>query len=228
MAQDRLDPQEYRDLRFFGAITASVSHELNNIITIIDQVGGLLQDILAGAQAGATLRTEQLRTIQERISRQTQRGVAIIKNLNRFAHSVDEQITQFELNGVVGNLVDLARRLVDLKKAHLTVKYAEEEIYVVSSPFRMQQIVFQCLQRFLEDCDPGGEIGITIAHEGELASIVVSGPGGPLNEGSLLGPGALRQMTEAAAVNIATESGPDRARVRIEVPARPGTKGGLP
>jgi len=68
--QERLLKDE--GLAFFGAITASISHELNNVIAIIDQSAGLLNDLLAGAQYGRPITNEKL----ERISKKNHYSVS--------------------------------------------------------------------------------------------------------------------------------------------------------
>ena len=89
MSSDSGDEREQlrreKDLAFFGAITASVSHELNNVISIVYQTAGLLNDLLAGAQRGRPISDERLEQIAIRIGEQTERGAAIIKRLNAFA-----------------------------------------------------------------------------------------------------------------------------------------------
>ena len=52
-------------LAFFGAITASVSHELNNVMSIIDQNNGLLKDLLA---VGHPISNERLERINNSIT----------------------------------------------------------------------------------------------------------------------------------------------------------------
>ena len=166
---------DYGDLQFFGAIVASVSHELNNVITIIDQVDGLLQDLLTAEQSGAPITMGQLKTIHERIARQTVRGVEIVKNLNRFAHGIDEP-SVLELNSVLENLFELARRIVERRRFKLVVQYANPEVVVTASQFWLQQLVFQCLQQFLNSSPETSEISVAVSREGSSAVVAMAGP----------------------------------------------------
>ena len=59
------------DLKFFSAITASVTHELNNVLSIINQTGGLLEDLLYGVNQGEDINPDQLEKIAGKISLQT-------------------------------------------------------------------------------------------------------------------------------------------------------------
>jgi len=54
-------------LKFFGIITASVTHELNNILSIIDQSAGLVEDFMANPDSGVPLTEEKLKQITAKI-----------------------------------------------------------------------------------------------------------------------------------------------------------------
>ncbi len=136
-------------LAFFGAITASVSHELNNVMSIIDQNNGLLSDLLIGAQYGRPITNERLERISNSITNQMERGVKIIKRLNTFAHSVDDPVREFDLIQLVDNFTRLAQRLANLKKTTLESVHEADQITVNTSPFLVQQIMFLCIQRTL-------------------------------------------------------------------------------
>lgn len=218
MTREPSGGNELDALKFIGAVTASVSHELNNVITIIDQVAGLLQDMLAGARAGSPLDTGKLQALQERIARQTRRGIEIVKNLNRFAHGVDEPVARFEMNAVIGNLVSLVQRRADLRKVRLSVRYAGREAYVTSNPFRLQQALFYCLERFLEFSPPGSEIALAIACDGSSACVAVSGPAWSAEKGWEARLAGVLQVAHAPPARVSLAGG-ERTEIRIEMPA---------
>ena len=49
------------DLRFFGRVTAGVSHEITNIFTIIGEFAGLLNDLVALTEKGRPLAPETVK-----------------------------------------------------------------------------------------------------------------------------------------------------------------------
>ncbi len=218
MTREPVEHEQLDALKFVGAVTASVSHELNNVITIIDQVAGLLQDTLAGAQSGTSLDTGKLKTLQERIARQTRRGIEIVKNLNRFAHGVDEPVTQFEINATVGNLVSLMQRPADLRKVRLSIRCAGQETYVTSSPFRLQQALFHCIERLLASSSPGGEIALEVACDGGSACVAVSGPPISADEDWKAGLARVLEVADAPPARVVLAVG-ERTEIRIEMPA---------
>lgn len=89
MKQDweRLGPA---GLEFFGAISASLSHELKNSLAIINENAGLMQDFLHMAAQGKPLDPERLASSLSRIQRHVETANEVIGSLNRFAHLTDE------------------------------------------------------------------------------------------------------------------------------------------
>ena len=85
-------------LQFFGKMSASISHEMKNVMAIINENAGLLEDLTVMAEKGMPIDPQRLRTQASRIMKQIRRGDDIIKGMNRFAHSVDEPWRQVELN----------------------------------------------------------------------------------------------------------------------------------
>jgi C4-dicarboxylate-specific signal transduction histidine kinase len=66
------------NLNFFGKITASVTHELNNVFSIINEYNGLLEDQIFIAESELTPNIEKLSRIQDRLAKQIARGETII------------------------------------------------------------------------------------------------------------------------------------------------------
>lgn len=145
-------------LAFFGAVTASVSHELNNVISIIDQTAGLIEDMIAGEERGVPISIERLGTASATVRRQTGRGLDIIHKLNRFAHSADLPLVEFDINEVLTNLVGLTQRLASLKRSELEFKPTAEAVKITGNPFLLQQILFSAIRLVLTVVEPNDKI----------------------------------------------------------------------
>jgi signal transduction histidine kinase len=167
--------REREGLEFYSALAASVTHELNNVLSIIDQAAGLLGDLVAGAGAGRDIDPQRLKTTQERINRQVRKGVEIVRRFNRFAHSPDDHEGSFDLCGETDNLVTLARRFADLKKVRIECRLLEGEIQVAGDAFALQQAVFVCLQMILKGSEEGDRIEISARRGRAAAMISVAG-----------------------------------------------------
>lgn len=162
-------------LAFFGAITASVSHELNNVMAIIDQNNGLMADLLLSAKPEHPVSSERLQRITEGISSQIERGVHIIKRLNSFAHSVDDPIREFDLVQLIDNFIKLAQRLASLKKVTLESQHDVTEVKIQNSPFLLQQVLFLSIQRLLAMSQPGNLIKVATKKENTKIQIEITG-----------------------------------------------------
>ncbi len=206
-----------KSLAFFGAVMASVSHELNNVIGIVDQSAGLLEDLLYVAREGQPVPEEKLKKIAERITTQTQRGIGLIKRMNRFAHSTDEPILEFDLNETVENLAELTRRKATLKKAELKVGYGDEPIKITGSPFLLQEVLYACIMQTLIDAEPGDNVSVSVAAQEGRAVMLVEGRkplSGEVNDLDYLGL-MMNRLDGTIESNIEKE----RIIFRITVPA---------
>ena len=210
-----LDPR----LAFFGAITASVTHELNNILSILDQVNGLLADCIAGAGEGGAVPAGLAARVEEKIGRQIERGEAVIKRLNRFAHSVDDPQVEFDLVEVVANLAALSQRFAELKRVRLEEEYPGEAIRVTGDAFALQQVLFACLRLLLAAAEEGAAIRVRVAREGNGAVIGVSGPRMPGEErlGELRD--AIARPLEAWGATLEAEQEGEGGALVIRLPA---------
>ena len=79
-------------LQFFGKISASISHELKNVMAIVNENAGLLEDLTVMAERGKPLDPARLKLMAAAVQKQIGRADVILKNMNRFAHSFDETL----------------------------------------------------------------------------------------------------------------------------------------
>ena len=138
------------ELDFFGTITASVSHELNNVLSIINEYSGLLDDLVSADNKGIPMEKERIKKIALNIAEQIKREQDIIKLLNRFAHRVDTPIVQFNLNDLVHDIIRLSQRFASLKKVSLEFTSPQESINITNNPFGVQHALFSCLNLALD------------------------------------------------------------------------------
>jgi hypothetical protein len=139
-----------RSLDFFGRVTANLSHEMSNVINIVNEVSGLLDDLLLLAEKGRPLNTEKLKSLSENIGRQTRRGKALITELNFLGHSIDDPARQMDLNLVVGHFGSLARRIVERKGGALELACFDRPVIAVCNAFDLLQSIFWCVDMALE------------------------------------------------------------------------------
>jgi len=159
--EDRYNKLMTRGLVFFGRIAASVTHELNNAIAIINEHSGLLDDLAEGVRQGMPVDDKKLKTIAKKIAAQVDRGKELIKRLNRFAHAADEPLKQSDLDDLLIGIIELSRRLADLKGMQVRFEAASSKIMLTGNPFFVQQAVFTALELFMEAAEKNRLIIVT-------------------------------------------------------------------
>ncbi|MBW2412662.1 MAG: sensor histidine kinase, partial [Deltaproteobacteria bacterium] len=132
---DTLDSVAEASLQFFGKVTASVSHEIKNILAIINENAGLLEDIALMADRGKAIEPERLKTLSRAIVKQIRRADTVIINMNRFAHSADETIEIVDLRDLLALVVVAADRLASMRSVKLEPKPQQTPVEIRTSPF---------------------------------------------------------------------------------------------
>ncbi len=164
----------HEGLAFAGAITASVTHELNNVLGTIDQIAGLLEDLAFTMGQGAPVTPEMLNSFAGRINTQTARGMALVKRLNTFAHSGDHPETEFNLGDAVENLAGLMRRLAGMQRIELTVTLPDNPVLVRCNPFFLRHVLFLALRRMLASARQKTTLEIALAEREQRAVITLT------------------------------------------------------
>ena len=160
---------------FFGAMTASLSHEINNVYAIINELSGLLGDFCYAAEQGSPLDVERLKGTSQRIGAQVERGQEYVKRLNRFAHTVDDGQATVVLNETVDAIATLCRRLAKLRRVEIEVQLPEESPTLQGSAFDLQHIVFRCIDIVMDASAEGDVIGIGVEPNGDGVRLVFAG-----------------------------------------------------
>ncbi len=134
---------------FLGSITASVTHELNNILSIISQTGGLLEDFLYGAKSGQELSVEELNQIAAKIAAQSERGISTIRRLNKFVHSADFPVAAFDVYETLENIGSLMQRIASLRKVTIKIESRSEKIEATGPVLEIQRTIFLAVKELL-------------------------------------------------------------------------------
>jgi C4-dicarboxylate-specific signal transduction histidine kinase len=137
-------------LKFFGKVTASVSHEIKNVLAIINESAGLLDDFTLMAAKGKPVNQELLNSLPGKIRAQVQRADGIMKNINRFAHSIDEPEMVVEVREVVELVLALAQRYASQKGVALEAIPATGPISLLTRPFFLENLLWCCLDQALK------------------------------------------------------------------------------
>ncbi|MDD2464362.1 MAG: hypothetical protein PHI97_10225 [Desulfobulbus sp.] len=166
-------------LEVFAKISAAVSHDLKNVLAIVNESAGLLDDLALRAAKGVEIPPDKLNTATARILRQVKRGDAVLKNLNRFAHSADVPLAQVNVGEMLSLMVDLAGRQVAMKE--LTFAVIPSETVVITCAVYLESLVYLLLRRVIDTLPRKEMVEIAVAGSGDMVMIsLVNGAGLPL------------------------------------------------
>lgn len=142
-------------LQFFGTTSASISHEIKNVLAIINENAGLLEDLTLMADKGMPLDPERLKKIAGKVLKQIQRADGIIKGMNRLAHSVDEPIKNVDSGEILELIAALAARFAAKFGVTVEVMPCEGPINITTNPFFLENLIWLCLEFAILAAGPG-------------------------------------------------------------------------
>lgn len=150
-------------LKFFGRISASISHEIRNALAVINEHAGLLEDMTLMAEKGMPIDPARLKRTAGAVMKQVERVDGIVKNMNRFAHSVDEPLKSVDLAETLALVVRLFGRFADMRRICLAVDTPLPSVTVATRPFQLQNLIGLCLDYALEAAGAGGTVTASLS-----------------------------------------------------------------
>ena len=162
-------------LQYFGKMSALISHEIKNVLAIINENAGLLEDYTMMAEKGMPIDSKRLKTASGKIMAQIQRAERIIKNMNKFAHSVDENIRAIDLSEVIDLVVALSTKFVSMHNVKIELNPTLEQVNITTSPFFIENLLWRCLNFAVDSIGQGETIGIMVEKMEKGAEIKFTG-----------------------------------------------------
>jgi C4-dicarboxylate-specific signal transduction histidine kinase len=148
------------EMRFFGNVSAAISHEINNRIAVINEKAGLLTDLSIMMAQGREIDVERFEVQSKKIVEQVRLAKEIIRNLNRFAHSVDVQHSTIDVSELLKFVVALYARKAEAAEATLAVSESPEPVTITSSPFFLETLI-------------GRGIDVALSRVGEARTVLI-------------------------------------------------------
>lgn len=166
-----LDVREETALQFFGKMSASISHEIKNVLAIINENAGLLEDYNLMAEKGTPVSPERLKTLAETVMRQIKRADGIVKNMNKLAHSVDEAKKTVDVREVLELVVALSSRFAAMRGVVLDFQPSSNPPSILSSPFFLENLIWLVLDFAMDAAGNGKIVGLIAEKRGEGARV---------------------------------------------------------
>lgn len=173
---------EDRKAAFMGKITAGVTHEMKNVLAIIKESAGLMEDLIALHKGTPMPHQEKFSNVCNRIRQQVERGVDLAGRLNSFAHSPDQVVGEVDLNNAVEQVAFLAGRFARLKGVGIKVITQPEPVRLITDPLKIQMLLFNGIDFLLSLVQSNTVIVLQPSQDSESAVSVIYSPQGAAHE----------------------------------------------
>ena len=151
----------WEGLQFFGKMSASISHEIKNVLAIINENAGLIEDYTIMAEKGAHFDPGKFRSLAEKVGAQIRRADGIVKNMNTFAHSIDEPAKSIDLSDFLEFASALFARFAVMRGIALESKPSESSLMITTSPFFLLNLIWFCLELAMDAAGPEKAVGLS-------------------------------------------------------------------
>jgi light-regulated signal transduction histidine kinase (bacteriophytochrome) len=161
-------------LAFFGRMNAAISHDMRNVLAIINETANLLDELVELQQAGQIKpNPEKLQTLSRRIVQQVERGQNVIGNMNAFAHSIDVPVREVDLARAMSVMAVLSRHFATGRALELSLP--DEGPRITTHPFFLNNLIHHALNFAIAAAGPDKKIRIAVKAGNGGGEIVFSG-----------------------------------------------------
>jgi len=148
---------------FLGRITASVTHDIQNVLAIIKETSGLMEDFFLMQKTGGLEDIEdRLDKCIKTIKKQAYRGVSLTSGLNGFAHTADSSQATINIFKILKRMISIAERLFKQKGVDVSILECENPCSIVTDPVLFQLIAFLCIECFIDNFETKSPITLEI------------------------------------------------------------------
>jgi C4-dicarboxylate-specific signal transduction histidine kinase len=169
---------EDREAAFVAQVTAGTTHEIRNVLAIVKESAGLIEDLIYAFNKRGSLDQEKLMRSLGRIDAGVARGTEILANLNRFAHSLDQAQDAIDLTQEIQQVASLCQFRARGKRHVLKVQPGGQNLTVVVDPFRFQMSLFAAVGCCLEQLPEGSTVSISTDRRDGRPTVEFTGHGG--------------------------------------------------
>jgi len=156
-----------REAAFLCKITAATTHEIRNVLAIVQESGGLIEDMVRVFEDSGRLKPERILRSVERIGAQVTRGSELMTALNRVAHGLDHERERVDLYQEASQVAVLCARIAKQKGHKIQVVQDEKDVLLTANRMRLEMALFAGLESCIEQLP---EAGTVIMHSGRAGN----------------------------------------------------------
>lgn len=201
-------------LTFFGKTNRLISHEMKNVLAIISETLGLLNELVEMAEdEGMKLPPGKLKSLSKGILEEMERANVLTRDMNAFAHSVDEFIDEVDVAKAITLMIKIVRLNARFKS--IEIDFTEGDAFVVaSSPFFLNNVLYHAICFALAHADAEKGIGITLASRPDGVQVQFTGLSAGAGETAEAFPDA---KTQSVMNTISAKAALDPARGELSI-----------
>jgi len=172
---NKMSEQDFLKAQLFGKLTASATHEFQNVLAIIKESAGLMEDLLTlTPMENAELLEQRLGMPLSTIKKQVTRGVALVSCLNGFAHSTDHARNKVDVQVLLERLVSLSRRLAASTGVELVFEEGPSTLYLDIDAVQLQVCLYYALESLFLVLPARSLITLTLQGTSLLSAVTLS------------------------------------------------------
>lgn len=158
-----MKPSQHPEAAFLATMTASATHEVRNVLAIIKESAGLIEDMIHVFAKKGTLDNEKVFRAVDRIDTQVRRGADLLTNLNRLSHALDSELATVDLGTEVEQVAFLSQRFARKRGHRVTVGSREVEARARVHPLHLHMTLFAAMECCLEELPDGAAVTLSVS-----------------------------------------------------------------
>ena len=166
---------QHPEAAFLATMTASATHEVRNVLAIIKESAGLIEDMISLFVKKGTLDDQKISRAVERIDAQVKRGADLLTNLNRLSHTLDSDHAVLELGAEVEQVVFLSQRFARRRGHRIVVDPPEGGARVSVHPLHLHMALFAAVECCMDELPEGATITISVGSGDGRPAVEVRG-----------------------------------------------------
>ena len=166
-------------LATIGRMAASVAHEINNPLAIIQEQVGVMTDCLA--DSGCTLLPDELRERLRKINAQVQRGRIVTHRLLGFSRRLGPDIEPVDVAEALNETVVFLAKEAEASNIGIVRDFDPSVPLIRTSLSLMQQVFLNLLNNAIDAVGHDGEVRLSVQRDRDVVEVKVAdnGPGIP-------------------------------------------------
>jgi C4-dicarboxylate-specific signal transduction histidine kinase len=164
-----------REAAFIAGVTAGATHELRNVLAIVKESAGLMDDLVRSAGERGAVDPGRLQRSVDRIAKQVARGSEILTSLNRFAHSLEHVPAPLDLGQEVQQAAVLGQRTARQRRHAVEVRAGDADLAIDGNALHLQMALFAALECCMELLPEPGTVVLRAARHGDRPAVELTG-----------------------------------------------------